>query len=190
MGNLIRKMIDAGERLDASRIDEPSMFILLRRVLILFSAFAFVIFFIEIYLAHFIWLQLFFQKGIWNFAIIPVIFAPIGLVSSLVAAFKLTPKVVWVFRVVMFASLLVGTVGTYFHVMPRVAAGESLASLSLWLGDPPVLAPAAFAFPGVMGLMAVYRMKWRKTATESVKDEGERIPSSLSTSMISGGSAK
>ncbi len=190
MGRLIRSTMAMAERLDSSRIDEPAMFILLRRVLILFSAFAFVIFFIEIYLAHFIWLQLFFQKMVWNFAITPVIFAPIGLVVSLIAAFRLTPRVVWIFQVLMVASLTVGTVGTYFHVMPRLEAGESLASVGLWLGDPPVLAPAAFAFPGIMGLMAVYRLKWRKTATELAKDVEKGLPASLEGAAISGGAAK
>ncbi len=161
MLRFLTALMRIGESAD-SIIDEPSAFTLGRKALILFASFSYVIFFIEAYLGHYIWLQLFVQKLIFSFAIVPVFFSPIGLITAMAAAYKLTPGPVAALRVVMVASIVVGLIGTYFHVVPRIAAGESVLSVGLWLGDPPILAPAAFAFPGIIGLLAAYGLKWRQ----------------------------
>lgn len=131
-----------------------------RRILILFAALSYVFFFIEVYLGHYLWLQLFTQKSIFSFALIPQFFSPIALAVALWTAFRLTPTSVTAFRVTMVASVLVGLVGTYFHVVPRITTGASLLAASTWLGDPPLLAPAAFGLPGIIGLLATYGLMW------------------------------
>jgi len=145
-------------------LDEPRIFILGRRVLILFAAMSYIVFFIEVYLGHYIWLQLFLQRGIFNPAIIPIFFSPFGLIVATITAFRITPGTVLALRVVMVASIVLGLVGTYFHLMPRFEAGAGLLSVELWLGDPPALAPPAFAFPGIIGLVASYALNWRRVS--------------------------
>lgn len=131
-----------------------------RRMLLLFVALSFVFFLIEIYLGHYGQLQLFQDKLTLSAALVPFFFCPIGAVVSLVAATRLTPITVRVLNATMVASIVVGTGGAYFHVAARVTSAASLLSVSTWLGDPPAFAPFAFALPGIMGLMAIYGIRW------------------------------
>jgi len=94
------------------------------------------------------------------------------------------------------ANLQLGNHKEAYDALPKVLAMDPRnvsAHYNLWFlqafrTDAPNLADAAFAFPGIMGLMAVHRMKWRKGATEFATDQS--LPANLEGAAISGGAAK
>lgn len=141
-------------------LDEAAVYSIGRRMLIAFTALSFVAFLVEMYLGHYARVQLYLQQGTFSPALVPIAFSPIGMVVSLLALIRLTPGVVKFFNGVMLVSIAIGMGGTYFHIASRITSLGALVSVSTWLGDPPALAPFAFALPGIMGLVATYGLHW------------------------------
>ena len=168
--------VQEAKKMREAVIDEPLGLTQARRVLILFAASSYIFFLTDIYLGHFLWIQLFVKKFTLSFALIPVFFAPIGLVVSLMAAYKPTPRAVLAFQGVMLVSLLVGLLGTYFHLAPRLVSGTDLFAVRTWLGDPPLLAPAAFALPGIIGLVATFGLVWKKAPAANPSKDADELP--------------
>lgn len=117
----------------------------------------------ETYLAHSI------SGTIRPYEWIPVLLSPVaGLV--LLVALWLKPRqsrlgLMLAVGVLLF-SLVVGVLGTYFHLVramrPLALAGERI-SLLLLIWSPPLVAPASFALVSVLGLLAL----WPETALDS-----------------------
>ena len=93
---------------------------------------------------------------------IPIIFGPVAgvflVLAGLLALRRRTPAVV-IASLIYLASLLVGLLGAYFHlvraVLPFAPLGE-MASVPLFVWAPPILGPLTFALVGLMGLSAVW----------------------------------
>lgn len=93
---------------------------------------------------------------------IPIIFGPSAGVLLLIAgliAFRKRNVASWLATFVFLASMVVGVLGAYFHVvrgsLPSAAMGEQI-SVALLVWAPPVFAPFAFAGIGVMGMSAAW----------------------------------
>jgi hypothetical protein len=91
---------------------------------------------------------------------IPIVFSPAAGIVLLVAgaiALRRRPAANLLACLVFAASLLVGALGTYFHLhralIPGLLAGEQV-SLLVWA--PPALGPLAFCLTGLLGLSAVW----------------------------------
>jgi len=111
---------------------------------------------IDIYLAHSI------SGTIVPNEWIPIIFGPIAGVLLLLAgliALRNRPLAMVLANVVFVASVVVGLLGAYFHLLraalPAGPAGERL-TLSLLVWAPPVLGPLMFALVGILGLSAAW----------------------------------
>ena len=93
---------------------------------------------------------------------IPIIFGPVAgvflVLAGLLALRRRTLAVV-IASLIYLASLLVGLLGAYFHlvraVLPFAPLGE-MASVPLFVWAPPILGPLTFALVGLMGLSAVW----------------------------------
>ncbi|MDP3061758.1 MAG: hypothetical protein Q8O40_00895 [Chloroflexota bacterium] len=142
-------------------VNEAQPYVTARKMLIVFTALSFVAFFVETYLGHYLWLQLFLKKGTLSPAMIPLLFSPVAMVVALVAAWRMTPGTVSLFRWNMLISLAIGLAGTGYHVAARFTSVGSLLTVQVWLGDPPAFAPLAFALPAIMGLLATFGLSWR-----------------------------
>jgi hypothetical protein len=153
-------------------INEPMPYIMARKMLITFTALSYVAFFIEVYLGHYIRLQLFLREFIWSHSLAPIFFSPIALVIALVTTMRLMPGAVRLFNLTMLASIVVGLVGSYFHIVLRLQEIMTRPlSMATWMGDPPALAPFAFVLPGIMGLVATYGLRWEMVAPKPVAEE-------------------
>ncbi len=94
---------------------------------------------------------------------IPILFGPIASVLLLAAGLiarrrRMTANLLA--TAVFFASMVVGLLGTYFHlvraILPNAPAGEQV-SLSLLVWAPPILGPITFALVGLLGLSAAWQ---------------------------------
>ncbi len=164
-----------GEQVTEPLTDEPDVLTRARRALILFVALIYSVLFIDVFLGHYLWVLLFVKKFIFSYSLIPQFFSPIALVVALWAAYRMTPGSVTALRMTMLASILVGVLGTYFHAAPRIDAATDFLAMRTWLGDPPLLAPGAYAIPGIIGLVATYGLAWR-TATTTEKSWARKEP--------------
>ena len=96
---------------------------------------------------------------------IPFLVAVPGFLFTLWVLFdRKTPWVRWAFILTMWASVLTGVLGAYFHLLWNAQDAEvSLWSLKGFLeafeGSRPVLAALAFTHMGVTGLLAIYRAR-------------------------------
>lgn len=111
---------------------------------------------IDIYLAHSI------SGTIVPNEWIPIIFGPIAGVLLLLAgllALRNRPLATVLANVVFVASVVVGLLGAYFHVvraaLPTGPVGQRL-TLSLLVWAPPVLGPLMFALVGILGISAAW----------------------------------
>lgn len=79
-------------------------------------------------------------------------------------AFRQRPLATWLATIVLLASVVVGLLGAYFHlvrgILPTAPLGQRI-SLDLLIWAPPVLAPFAFAGVGIMGISAAWVEKPR-----------------------------
>ena len=93
---------------------------------------------------------------------IPIIFGPVAgillVLAGLLALRKRTLAAV-IATVIYLASLVVGLLGAYFHViravLPFAPLGEMI-SVPLFVWAPPILGPLTFALVGLMGISAVW----------------------------------
>ncbi|MBI2846774.1 MAG: hypothetical protein HYX82_02720 [Chloroflexi bacterium] len=143
-----------------------------RKLLVFFTALSYIAFFVEVYLGHYAHVLTLH----WTPALIPVFFSPIALVIALVTGFWLKPMMVRIFNLTMLASIVMALSGTYFHITARPITLESLFSIMTWMGSPPFLAPFAFALPGIMGLVATYRIQWVPAEEKALEGELASVP--------------
>lgn len=111
---------------------------------------------IDIYLAHNISGTI--RPNEW----IPIIFGPIAGVLLLVAgliALRRRPLATAIATVVFVASIVVGILGAYFHVvraiLPNAPAGQRV-TVDLLVWAPPILGPLTFALVGILGISAAW----------------------------------
>lgn len=111
---------------------------------------------VDIYLAHSISGTI--SRNEW----IPIVFGPIAAALLLVAgaiAMRRRALATLLANFVLLASIGVGLLGAYFHVMrailPTAPAGERV-SLDLVVWAPPVLGPLTFCLVGILGISAVW----------------------------------
>ena len=111
---------------------------------------------IDIYLAHSI------SPTITPNEWIPIIFGPIAGVLLLVAgviALKNRPLATVIAIVVLLASIVVGLLGDYFHIMrailPNAPTGQQV-TVDLLVWAPPLLGPLMFALVGLLGISAAW----------------------------------
>jgi len=94
---------------------------------------------------------------------IPFFVAVPGFVFTLWVLFdRKTPWVRWAFLLTMWASVLTGVLGVYFHVLWNFEGEVSWkfeAVMEAVAGSRPVLAALAFTHMGVTGLLAIYRAR-------------------------------
>jgi hypothetical protein len=111
---------------------------------------------IDIYLAHSI------SPTITPNEWIPIIFGPIAGVLLLVAgliALRNRPVATVLATIVLLASIVVGLLGDYFHIMrailPNAPVGERV-TVDLLVWAPPLLGPLMFALVGLLGISAAW----------------------------------
>jgi len=111
---------------------------------------------IDIYLAHSI------SPTITPNEWIPIIFGPIAGVLLLVAgviALRNRPLATVIATVVLMASIVVGLLGDYFHIMrailPNAPTGQQV-TVDLLVWAPPLLGPLMFALVGLLGISAAW----------------------------------
>ena len=111
---------------------------------------------IDIYLAHSISGTL--VPNEW----IPIIFGPIAGILLLVAgliALRKRPLATVIATIVLLASIVVGLLGDYFHIMrailPNAPVGERV-TIDLLVWAPPLLGPLMFALVGLLGISAAW----------------------------------
>ena len=112
---------------------------------------------VETYLAHNI------SGTIVPYEWIPIIFGPIAGVILLIAgliAFRRRMTANMLGSLVFIASILVGLLGSYFHlrraVLPDAPFGQQVSMLLL-IYAPPLLGPLTFALVGILGLSAAWQ---------------------------------
>jgi hypothetical protein len=127
------------------------------QVMLLLVAFNELVLGVDTYLAHSITGAL--KPGEW----IPVIFglaAGAALLVAGVIALRRRQLADIIASLVFFASILVGLLGSYFHLsralLPDAPAGEQLTTNLLIFG-PPLLGPITFALVGLCGLSAAWQ---------------------------------
>jgi hypothetical protein len=113
---------------------------------------------------------------------IPIIFGPTAGILLLVAgliAMRNRRQAAWLATAVFLASIVVGVLGAYFHlirgILPSAPLGQRI-TLSLLVWAPPFLAPFAFAGIGVVGISAA----WEEVPTGSGRLQ---LPFNLSVQM-------
>lgn len=123
----------------------------LERVVILFLGIAFLAIGVQVTLSHY--RQNFHHKAMWA----PVVSAPVFCITALTLSFNRPEWLFFLFLVLMWAGVLIGGAGMYFHfhgVGVRVGGYTSRNFLT----GPPVILPLMFAALCVLGLIAYY---WR-----------------------------
>ena len=126
------------------------------QAMLLMAAFNEIMLGVDTYLAHV--LNNTIQPREW----VPIIFGPIAGVILLFAgviALRNRSRAMWLATAVFIASIIVGVLGAYFHVvrgtLPTAPAGQRV-TLNLLVWAPPFLAPFAFAGIGMLGLSAAW----------------------------------
>ncbi len=125
--------------------------------MLLLAAFNELVLGVDTYLAHSITGQL--VTGEW----IPVIFglsAGAALLAAGLIALRRRPLANVIASLVFLASIVVGLLGSYFHLnralLPEAPAGQQITALLLVYG-PPLLGPITFALVGLLGLSAAWQ---------------------------------
>lgn len=94
---------------------------------------------------------------------IPFFVAVPGFILTLWVLFdRQTPWVRFAFLLTMWASVLTGTLGAYFHLLWNFEGEvnwEFEAAMEAMAGSRPVLAALAFTHMGVTGLLSIYRAR-------------------------------
>ncbi len=112
---------------------------------------------IDIYLAHNISYTI--VPNEW----IPIIFGPLAGIGLLIAgwlAFRKRELATWVATLIFAASIFIGLLGSYFHLMRALLQDAPLAqmlSLDLVVWAPPLFGPITFAGVGVIGMIVAWK---------------------------------
>jgi len=145
----------------------------------LLTAFLFASLFIQSYLGHYRILTS--LRG--SPALIPIFIAPLGMVAALALATWLQPRAAAFYRVIMWAAVIVGMAGFFFHVRPHPPALAELWHLDFWLGSPPVAAPLGFVIAGLLGLAALWNLSWEPERVEQGLELGRLHPPSTDSAV-------
>lgn len=89
---------------------------------------------------------------------LPVVFLPLAFALALLVEVVPGPVVVRAFGAAMGLAVIVGVMGTLFHLAAHGLLGphwERWLRFGSWLGDPPVFAPMSFALLAVVGAGAI-----------------------------------
>ena len=137
------------------------------QVMMLMLALNFLLLSVETYLAHLVSGTIVLNE--W----IPILFSPTAGVVLLLAgilSFRKRNLAVILANVVFIASMVVGLLGAYFHliraILPDAPAGQQ-ASVPLFIWAPPILAPLVFVLIGWIGISTVW--------TEEPVDSGKLV---------------
>ena len=109
---------------------------------------------LETYLAHLI------SGTIVPYEWIPIIFGPLAAVLLILAGFlaqRNRPLATAIANVVFVASIIVGLLGAYFHLIRAIrpyAVPGARISVPLLVWAPPILGPLTFALVGLLGISA------------------------------------
>ncbi|MEZ4670204.1 MAG: hypothetical protein R3E39_20045 [Anaerolineae bacterium] len=111
---------------------------------------------LDIYLAHGLNGQI--QRNEW----IPIVFGVVAGISLLLAgliALRNRPLATIIANLVLVASIVVGALGMYFHIMRTTIPGTGLfheQTVNLLIWAPPILGPFMFVLVGIMGISAAW----------------------------------
>lgn len=126
------------------------------QVMLLMAAVNLILLGLETYIAHLI------SGTIVPYEWIPILFGPTTGVVLIIAgliAIRNRPLATVLATVVFIASIIVGLLGAYFHLMramiPYAAPGQQL-TVPLLVWAPPILGPFTFALVGLLGLSAAW----------------------------------
>src|SRR4030042_250389 len=93
---------------------------------------------------------------------IPILFGPVAgflLVLAGILALRKRTLAAGIATLIYFASLIVGLLGVWFHLiraaLPYASLGEMI-SIPLFIWAPPILGPLTFALVGLIGISAVW----------------------------------
>ncbi|SHE15040.1 Uncharacterised protein [Chlamydia abortus] len=123
----------------------------LDRLLILFVALAFLLIGLQVTMSHY--RQNFHHKAMWS----PVDVSPLIFLSGLGLAVYPSAFFHYLFVFLLFAGVLTGMAGFYFHYRGVGVRVGGYASRNFLMG-PPVVLPVVFLAMSALGLIAVY---WR-----------------------------
>jgi hypothetical protein len=91
-----------------------------------------------------------------GWAVLPGVAGALGMAGGFLTLARTTPLTTRLFATSCALSMLVGLIGTAFHLAMH---GPSLTTLlvdpAAWLGNPPTLAPLAFSVGGLLGISAI-----------------------------------
>lgn len=111
---------------------------------------------VDIYLAHSI------SGSITPNEWIPIVFGPVAGVILLIAgliALRDRPLATLLATLTLFASIVVGLLGAYFHlvraILPSGPAGQ-MVTVGLLVWGPPILGPLMFSLVGLLGISAAW----------------------------------
>lgn len=133
-----------------------------RRRLMLLTAIFFAFLFVQTYLFHYRMLTS--LEG--SPALAPIFVSLLGMVTALALATWLQPHTVVFYRFVMGLAVAVGVVGVFFHIRSQPPSLAELWGLDFWLGRPPPAAPLSFVIAGLLGLTALWNLRWEPEAPE------------------------
>ncbi len=137
-------------------------FLKLNRILVLFISTGLIVLAFDIYAEHY--QRLADNKIMW----IPIIFGLIGGIVGIGVAVVFNKISYYVFQVSMLISMIVGSLGMYFHNKWRVPMILEFLSgkefdFSAFATFTPILAPSAFIAMGMMGLIITFFEKWNES---------------------------
>jgi len=118
----------------------------------------------EVYLQHFEKLSEI--KIMWT----PVIFGVVGGLLGVFISIFFNTISYYLFVVIMGVSMVVGSMGLYFHNKWRIPlilsslADKEPVSIEFLVVNPPLLAPSAFVGLGVIGLLLAFYQPWNKAS--------------------------
>jgi hypothetical protein len=126
------------------------------QVMLFMMAFNEIMLGVETFVAHMI------SRTIVPYEWIPIIFGPTAGIFLLLAgllARRNRPLATTIATIVFLASIIVGLLGAYFHLVRAIRPAASLGnvvSIPLLIWAPPVLGPLTFALVGLLGISAAW----------------------------------
>lgn len=103
-------------------------------------------------------------------AMIPMVTSPLALFGGFLALTVDYNRVTaFIFGITCTLAIATGIIGTAIHVALHTGSLSSLLSdPNVWLGQPPILVPLSFAAAGLLGLIPLLVLGWRKLTAPPV----------------------
>jgi hypothetical protein len=134
----------------------------LNRIIVLFLSIGLLVLAFEVFLQHYN--KLFERRPMW----IPIIFGSVGGLIGLFIFIIFNRFSYYLFLLLMILSMIVGTLGLYFHnnwrfplILSSLRSAE-LVSIEFLTTKPPFLAPSAFIAMGGLGILIAFYLSWNK----------------------------